>query len=759
MTTYNTGNPVPSADARDRYDNSQTLDEALNSSSVSTVNRVGIPIKTWAGLETDFSQLLANSGFETPPLVYVDGSPLQVDRPTQIIERAGNLYSIKLPSSFPVALSGNWAADEPLLVVRGDQSLRQELQGAVSDGEGAALVSGATINVDSMLDLTNVNVPVNGRTYRVNGYRPGSVKGGGEFVWRSTTSKTLHDGVSIIDPDRVFPSDFNSTTQVTTWLAAGASGTGVFMKVWAPARGAYEAGISDTASASDRQMLTALLNSLAAQGGRLAIMPFQLSTVFPFTVEIPRTISLDLNDSTIDFQITGGSRAFSMNSRCQLYGGTITVNGTSPAGGGDNHAPVAGGNQSTGAGINKTRIFDLTLTTNRSNGNGICFFGECTGIEIDNITFPSSSTLGRAVALEWGGDTTGTGHPHNCKISNIFCGTMSANVNGFMIWLSSAFNIKVTNVYADSVYGMCGVFTGDRSNDYAPLRYRDLVGTGIVLENITCRSVKQYGIRCYGKGGLSSNLLPQSATIINPVLRSDGLTVDAVGIVCEFTENVTIINPDISYMQIGISTGQETRNLLVKGGKVWGNRASGISIGNAGGGVARCTVEDVRLYGNNSAGFSGVGGAAAVFIQNCTTWAVKNCHFGIAGGAETQQYSVRIETTAPDGLLKGNRTLGLVAGGVAYVNSTSTDYAVNTIGEDNTAATGLTVFGGAPVYFIMGNGLKKFIMPGAAAPTTGTWARGDKCEFALPSASGNIGAVCVTAGTPGTWKTYGAIAA
>jgi hypothetical protein len=31
--------------------------------------------------------------------------------------------------------------------------------------------------------------------------------------------------------------------------------------------------------------------------------------------------------------------------------------------------------------------------------------------------------------------------------------------------------------------------------------------------------------------------------------------------------------------------------------------------------------------------------------------------------------------------------------------------------------------------------------------------------FTTPVAAGNIGAVCVTLGTPGTWKTFGVIAA
>lgn len=52
-----------------------------------------------------------------------------------------------------------------------------------------------------------------------------------------------------------------------------------------------------------------------------------------------------------------------------------------------------------------------------------------------------------------------------------------------------------------------------------------------------------------------------------------------------------------------------------------------------------------------------------------------------------------------------------------------------------------------------------FTNKGTAAPTTGTWARGDKVYNSQPSASGYIGWVCVTAGTPGTWKGFGLIQA
>ena len=48
---------------------------------------------------------------------------------------------------------------------------------------------------------------------------------------------------------------------------------------------------------------------------------------------------------------------------------------------------------------------------------------------------------------------------------------------------------------------------------------------------------------------------------------------------------------------------------------------------------------------------------------------------------------------------------------------------------------------------------------GTAIPTTGTWTLGSIIYDSTPTAAGNVGWVCVTAGTPGTWKTFGTIAA
>ncbi|EOX6816363.1 TPA: right-handed parallel beta-helix repeat-containing protein [Pseudomonas aeruginosa] len=133
---YNTMNAVEpdgSSDFRDAHDNTGNLDLAMNGTALAWTDRLGRSKKSWVGFEDQVNTFLARSGFELPPLQYVDGTPLLVDSPAKLIQRGGNLYSVKLPASFPVELSGTWSADEPLLVFRNDQSLRQELAGQDRD--------------------------------------------------------------------------------------------------------------------------------------------------------------------------------------------------------------------------------------------------------------------------------------------------------------------------------------------------------------------------------------------------------------------------------------------------------------------------------------------------------------------------------------------------------------------------------------------------------------------------------------------------
>ena len=165
MTTYNTGNAVPSANAKDRYDNSQTFDEVVNALTETTVNRVGRTIYTFAGMESafnvaqfnrateytadklardtefaedqaervvEFNTFLSNSGYETP----VDYAPgILITRVTQQVRYLGELYRPK-EGVIPFTTT-TFPADAAKWISNGDNALRQEL---ADPSKGAGLL-------------------------------------------------------------------------------------------------------------------------------------------------------------------------------------------------------------------------------------------------------------------------------------------------------------------------------------------------------------------------------------------------------------------------------------------------------------------------------------------------------------------------------------------------------------------------------------------------------------------------------------------
>ncbi|KSI44652.1 right-handed parallel beta-helix repeat-containing protein [Pseudomonas aeruginosa] len=145
--------PLGSKDPRVLYNNAENMDVAMNSVEQERwmdrgPQRPPLPRWTYWGMEQSYNRFISNSAWELPPLVYVDGSPLTVERSSQVIERDGNLYSVKLPATFPVELSGTWSADEPLLVFRSDQALRQEL----AEQNGGTLVGWKRTQLSASID-------------------------------------------------------------------------------------------------------------------------------------------------------------------------------------------------------------------------------------------------------------------------------------------------------------------------------------------------------------------------------------------------------------------------------------------------------------------------------------------------------------------------------------------------------------------------------------------------------------------------------
>lgn len=151
--TYNTLNPLGSTSPKDLFDNASNFDEAMNSASPSFYDRFMQRRETWSGMQKMVADFLEAQGFEATHLQYVDGTPLTVLRPTQLIDRAPSVYKVKAPATFPVNLTGTWATDQLLLVDVGDAPLRSELANAVNLALGATMVGRATPQIQTLVQL------------------------------------------------------------------------------------------------------------------------------------------------------------------------------------------------------------------------------------------------------------------------------------------------------------------------------------------------------------------------------------------------------------------------------------------------------------------------------------------------------------------------------------------------------------------------------------------------------------------------------
>ncbi len=104
------------------------------------------------------------------------------------------------------------------------------------------------------------------------------------------------------------------------------------------------------------------------------------------------------------------------------------------------------------------------------------------------------------------------------------------------------------------------------------------------------------------------------------------------------------------------------------------------------------------------------------------------------------------------------QNIGGVSRGFYPQDSTYTKVTMNTVGAGVTTP----LFGGGVAQTAIQdfqNSWNPKHVYGTAAPTTGTWVAGDKVIHSAPAAGGFEGWVCTTGGTPGTWKTFGAISA
>lgn len=289
-----------------------------------------------------------------------------------------------------------------------------------------------------------------------------------------------------------------------------------------------------------------------------------------------------------------------------------------------------------------------------------------------------------------------------------------------------------------------------------------------------------------GRISVSNNIIRNSAGYAIGVIGNAGATTsgppNTLGYVSDVLISNNIIEGVISWnMQLSPNTGEgiyvrNFRNINITGNMIGGAALNGIWVRGTAGTYSSAHINisnnRIEVAAKGIAIEPTVIGAVTVTGNTavlCTSWG-----FDIqtlSGGGATLSYSDNSSIGATDyghyfknwsnAHIVGNHT-ETVAGlsrGFYPQDSVRTKLAFNSVG---TGVTTPLVGGGSAqsVNHDFGNTWNAKVMYGGTpAPTVGTWAVGDIVYITTPTAAGNIGWVCTTAGTPGTWKTFGAIAA
>jgi parallel beta-helix repeat protein len=265
-------------------------------------------------------------------------------------------------------------------------------------------------------------------------------------------------------------------------------------------------------------------------------------------------------------------------------------------------------------------------------------------------------------------------------------------------------------------------------------------------------------------GGITVNATTTATTpskISGNTIRGSlgqGIALGTNTALCEVSDNLLIgnVGNDIySVVSDNVGNGGHyiARNNIYR---TSGNNVSAITINPAASSslVTRVIGNKIRGFDNATSSTSNVGiqCVRSVSLYDIKDNIVENFYHGL--------YFASYQTTNRSALIEGNTfvdcsigiSMGATTGNVT-VPVVDNDF-VNMLVSETAAALG----GAAAARICTREATRLAAQTYSAAPANGDWIIGDRAMFTAPVAGGYIGAVCVTAGTPGTWKSYGAIA-
>lgn len=443
------------------------------------------------------------------------------------------------------------------------------------------------------------------------------------------------------------------------------------------------------------------------------------------------------------------------------------------------------------------RIENVELSSTREFGPAIQIMGDSYGGEIDGVYIPASSTCS-GIHADWGNvgtvsslaiGTTKTDflanqcyttHPHNIKIRNVILGNLSVpaslDLGSSAVRLSACYAIECENVYAVSTtltgYRHVG---GDLGFEFARVAEKYHACKGNTVKNLVLGSMASTGtadgiwVDTLADNVYREQFLTGYVPLMNPLMHGSVVVQDCdlpgpnadnqYGVRMIQARGVTIRRNQFQRWKSGIWADEFCRDITIEDNDVYSNRESGIKVGFA---LLRENTRDItirknRVYGNGTAS-TGYG----VLVTRGHNVKILDNTFGAAD--ETIQAAgvvVGDNDCANLGVvLEGNHCEGATAAAWIIADaSVSAPYAYRqvSIASNNTVASRVPKSFDGQAYVPLrslestaGLPCREWLNPNTAAPTDGTWYRGEQLLQTGAAAGAIPGHYVTTSGTFGT---------
>ncbi|MER8481166.1 right-handed parallel beta-helix repeat-containing protein [Mesorhizobium sp. M1322] len=366
-----------------------------------------------------------------------------------------------------------------------------------------------------------------------------------------------------------------------------------------------------------------------------------------------------------------------------------------------------------------------------------------------------TSTVRRRHGIVVGYNSSSVGGPHSIISNNICKNTRWTGIykqgvseGGVLIIGNHCSNNGLDN--SNSISG--GIFVNGSGKDLVTGNIiEDFQNTTSATGAITINTASPLGVWTKVHGNLITNSLGR------------GIALTAQTALVDVAQNQIIgsVSTDIEAISSGAAGtgGHHIHDNKIK--RTSGNDVRGIRIQT--GGTTLVTI----VERNSIAGFDNTNAVNT----NAGIWTnsplvvrirdnhVKNFHVAISSGAyftvSTRFFDLLYENnliedcTGGFGLSSSNNTVVVPLVGNRFINVTN----------KTAASATYTVAGTKCGYICRKDDDRLVVLELTAAPAVGTWAAGDRAAFPAPAAAAAPGAICTTAGNPGTWKAEAAIAA